>query len=385
MKKGSKVMSISGNISFALFVSLYFSLVTTGFSQDPLPIVKDAQRREATSSENTSRTNSQVSNPIVLSSDNADYQLAPSDTIKIFIEDAPELSNIFRINKSGTIPLRYLGQTLVAGKTTEEVAKMIADSLRGRYLKDPKVYVSVEQYNSRTFFIQGSVRTPGTYVIEGKPSLFKLITIAGGLTESHGSLAYIIRETKPDPEKIERSRAGIEQPPDKNIPKAALPTPLSQAMEGKKASDAGIEGETEYQLMTAQLSGLFKGRFDQNFLIEPNDLVFIPPRDVFYLAGEVKSPGQYPLKEGTTLRQAISISQGTFSRAATNRGIIFRQDPLTGKTTEIPVDIGAVMKGKFQDILILPNDVIVVPGSAVKSVTSSITNALIRGAGRAIN
>jgi protein involved in polysaccharide export with SLBB domain len=385
MKKGRTVMSISGNISFAFFVSLCFSLMTTGFSQDPLPIVKDSTRRESTGSENPSRPNSQVSNPVVLTSDQVDYQLAPSDTIRIVIEDAPELSNVFRISKQGTIPLRYLGQTAVAGKTTQEVAIMIADSLRGRYLKDPKVYVSVEQYNSRTFFIQGNVRTPGTYVIEGTPSLFKLITIAGGLTENHGSLAYIIREKKPDPEKIERARAGIEQPPDKNITKPALPTAISQAVEERKASNAGIEGETEYQLMTAQLSSLFKGRFDQNFLIEPNDLVYIPPRDVFYLAGEVKSPGQYPLKEGTTLRQAISISQGTFSRAATNRGIIFRQDPLTGKQTEIPVDIGAVMKGKFQDILIMPNDVIVVPGSTVKSVTSSITNALIRGAGRAIN
>jgi protein involved in polysaccharide export with SLBB domain len=384
MKKGSKLMSTGGNISLAFFVSLCFSMVTTGLSQDPLPIVKDAQRRETSGSESTPRVNSGVSNPVVLNSD-TDYQLAPSDTIRIVIEDAPELSNIFRINKQGTIPLRYLGQTLVAGKTTEEVATMIADSLRGRYLKDPKVYVSVEQYNSRTFFIQGNVRSPGTYVIEGTPSLFKLITIAGGLSENHGSLAYIIRETKPDPVKIEKSRAGIEQVPDKNASKPVLPTPLSQVVEEKKASAAGIEGETEYQLITAQLSALFKGRFDQNFLIEPNDLVFIPPKDVFYLAGEVKSPGQYPLKEGTTLRQAIALSQGTFSRAAINRGIIFRTDPLTGKQTEIPIDIGAVMKGKFQDILIMPNDVIVVPSSAVKSVTSSITNALIRGAGRAIN
>jgi protein involved in polysaccharide export with SLBB domain len=371
-------MTSSRIISSAFFIFLCFCLFISGLSQEPLPIQKDGSRRESTG------PSPRVSNPVIINSDE-DYQLAPSDTIRIVIEDAPELSSIFRINKQGTIPLRYLGQTLVAGKTTEEVAKMIADSLRGRYLKDPKVYVSVEQYNSRTFFIQGNVRTPGTYVIEGTPSLFKLITIAGGLTENHGSLAYIIREKKADPEKIERSRAGIEQPPDKNVSKTTLPTAISQALDEKKASEAGIEGETEYQLITSQLSSLFKGRFEQNFLIEPNDLVFIPPRDVFYLAGEVKSPGQYPLKEGTTLRQAVSISQGTFARAATNRAIIFRQDPLTGKTTEIPVDIGAVMKGKFQDILIMPNDVIVVPGSTVKSVTSSITNALIRGAGRSIN
>src|SRR5262249_53240867 len=147
-------------------------------------------------------------------SSDEDYQLAPSDVVRISIEDAPELSGNYRINKSGSIPMKYLGAMNVAGKTPEEVGTLIADGLRGRYLKDPKVYVTVEQYNSRTFFIQGAVKSPGVYVIEGNPSLFKLITIAGGLAESRGSVAYIVRETKVDPEKLERSRSGIDEAKD---------------------------------------------------------------------------------------------------------------------------------------------------------------------------
>lgn len=45
----------------------------------------------------------------------------------------------------------------------------------------------------QVLFIQGAVRNPGVYEIEGRVSLVKLITLAGGLTENHGSVVYIIR------------------------------------------------------------------------------------------------------------------------------------------------------------------------------------------------
>jgi protein involved in polysaccharide export with SLBB domain len=74
--------------------------------------------------------------------------------------------------------------------------------------------------------------------------------------------------------------------------------------------------------------------------------VNIPPAKVFFVAGEVRAPGQFQLKEGTTLRQAISLAQGTTFKAPLNNGVIFRDDPETGKREEIRVDISQVMSGK---------------------------------------
>ncbi len=313
--------------------------------------------------------------PDVIMSSDEDYRLATSDVVEIIIEDAPELSGNYRINKSGNIPMKYLGTMKVLDMTSEEVSNLIAEGLRGRYLKDPKVYVTVKQYNSRNFFIQGSVRSPGVYVIEGRPSLFKLISIAGGLTENHGSTAYIIRETKVDVEKLERVRAGQPAEPEKQT----VSSELAKAVEEVKGENSAVEGETEYELITAHISGLFRGRFEQNLIIQPNDLVYVPPSDVFFVAGEVRAPGQFPLRDGTTLRQAISLAQGTFFKSDTKNGIIFRQDPVTGKLNEIKVDIGAVMSGKREDLLIMPNDVIMVPNSAVKSVSGALLTALGTG------
>ncbi len=356
-------------IALILCLTVIFSAVA--FGQDQQPPRRGAANPRVNTDGNSNAPRSSVrTGPDVIMSSDGDYQVAISDVVEIIIEDASELSGSYRINKTGAIPMKYLGTMVIAGKTPEEIGNMIADGLRGRYLKDPKVYVTVKQYNSRTFFIQGSVRSPGVYVIEGRPSLFKLISIAGGMTENHGSMAYIIRETKVNPEKLEMIRAG------QKAESKPVSTELAKAVDEAKGNLSGIEGESEYELLTAHVTGLFRGRFEQNLIIQPNDLVYIPPADVFFVAGEVKAPGQFPLREGTTLRQAISLAQGTYFKSATNRGIIFRQDPVTGKLNEIAVDIGAVMSGKREDIPIMPNDVIMVPNSKIKTVTGALLMSL---------
>ncbi len=352
-------------------------LTISAFGQDQQTRVDSRNpRRDPVSIDPVSRDGGRSGPNVIISSD-GDYKLAPTDVIKISIEDAPELSGNYRISKNGTIPMKFLGALDVVGKTPDEVSEIITRDLKNRYLKDPKVYVSVDQYNSRTFFIQGSVKNPGVFVIEGKPSLFKLISIAGGLVKDHGSTAYVIRETKMNPEKLEKMRAGMIQAKDPN-PSATTPaTPVAKAIEEKNSGTTAFEGESEYELITAQISGLYLGRFEQNILIQPNDLVYIPSTDVFFVAGEVKEPGQYTLRESMTLRQAISLAQGTLFKAASERTIIFRQDPATGKLTEVPVDVGAIMNGKKDDIRIMPNDVIMVPNSKVKAVTSALMMSVL--------
>src|SRR5262249_223736 len=134
-----------------------------------------------------------VSNVIVVSP-SEDYRIGPSDIIDILVEDAPELSRTLRVSADGTVMAPFLGRVSAQQKTADELPKTIADRLRGEYLEDPQVTVMVRQINSRTCFVQGAVRRPGLYQIEGQPSLLKLITIAGGLTDNYGSTAYIIRE-----------------------------------------------------------------------------------------------------------------------------------------------------------------------------------------------
>jgi polysaccharide export outer membrane protein len=366
-------ISVKQILTAACMAFLIFSAGVYGQTQPQRPTQTGAPRSGSStgSGGNVPTGNTRPSQDVVMF-DDQDYQIAPSDVIEVIVEDAPELSVNYKINSSGIIPLRFLGATQVAGKTTEEVSKQIADGLRGRYLKDPKVYVSVKQYNSRSFFIQGAVRSPGVYTITGKPTLFRLMTIAGGLQENHGGTAYIFREVKPKPEKLETGGQGGGAA-DKDKEK------LKEIVNNAKGTDPDtvIEGEPDYELVTANIAGILRGRLDHNIIIQPSDVVYIPPADVFYVAGEVKAPGQYQLRQGITLRQAISLAGGYFFKAKADKGIIFRTDPVTGNFTEVPVDIAAVMKGDKDDIQILGNDVIWVPNSALKAFSASMLQTLI--------
>lgn len=307
----------------------------------------------------TQSTNDFNTTPTIIVSPDEDYRIGPRDVIEIRVEDAPELSMVIPVNADGTFLMNYLGRLKAQEKTPEDLSREIADGLRGKYLKNPQVLVAVKQYYSRSFFITGAVQRPGVYQIEGRPSLFKLITVAGGLRENYGSTAFIMREVK-----------------DKKLPSDTDAPKMKQvSATANQTANAGDEDNAEYTVQTVNISGMQRGQVTNNMRLEPGDSVYIPPADVFYVAGEVNAPGQFPLSEGTTLRQAMALAQGTTFNAATGEGVIFRTDLSTGKREEIKVNIAEVMKNKKQDLTLQANDIVMVPNSKGKTIGNAILKA----------
>src|SRR5262245_54392565 len=299
-----------------------------------------------------------------------DYLINPGDVIEIQVDRAPELSGMRRVAASGTIRMEYLGSIKAQGTTADELASFIANGLSGRYLKNPRVTVTVKQINSHMFFIQGAINSPGAYQIEGRPSLLTLITLAGGLTENHGSTAIIFREAyRPemdDPDKRE-PRGSLDSQPESN----AADSPSRPGGRNQEA------GERErYELIKVNINGLFRGEFDKNMNLDPRSIVHIPQAEVFFVGGEVKAPGSFMFKEGATLRQAITLAQGMKSTAASDRAIIFREDPVTRKRQEMRVDAGKIMNGKQEDVTLTANDIVIIPNSRGKSVSAAILSVL---------
>jgi polysaccharide biosynthesis/export protein len=299
-----------------------------------------------------------------------DYLINPGDVIDIQVDRAPELSGMRRVSASGTIRMVYLGSIKAQGVTADELASFIANSLSDRYLKNPRVTVTVKQLNSHTFFIQGAVNRPGAYQIEGRPSLLTLITLAGGLTENHSSTAFIIREAN-------RPEMDV---PDKGDPKGSLDSQPESVAAGSPSQPVGRNQEAEerekYELVKVNINGLFRGEFDKNMHLDPRSVVNIPQAEVFFVGGEVTAPGSFIFKEGATLRQAITLAQGMKSRAASDRAIIFREDPVTRKKQEIRIDAGKIMNGKQEDVAITANDIVIIPNSRAKSVSAALLSVL---------
>jgi len=237
------------------------------------------------------------------------------------------------VSADGTIEMPFLGPIQAEKTTSRELATAITKQLQEGYLVDPQVSVILRHVNRR-YFVQGAVRSPGVYNIEGRPTLLELLTIAGGLDATHGATAFIIHKTQPGPN----------------------------------------DAEAVYDMKKANLNALLRGEFTENTKVEPGDILQIPPSDVFFVAGEVKAAGSFPLKEGMTLRQAISLAQNTNPTAAPSKAVIFREDGSKEKK-QVPVDITAVMRGRQPDVEIMANDIIVVPNSKAKSIYVPVLNS----------
>jgi len=108
------------------------------------------------------------------------YVLGPGDQLAISVFGEPDLSVEFTLSDDGALDYPFLGKIQVAGLTMPELEQRIADGLRGDYLINPDVTVSIKQY--RQFFLNGEVNRPGGYAYQPGLTLEKALALAGGLS-----------------------------------------------------------------------------------------------------------------------------------------------------------------------------------------------------------
>lgn len=123
----------------------------------------------------------------------SDYKLGAGDVIRIFVYEEPELSFEVKLSDAGTLSYPFLGELIVSGKTVSELELIIDSGLRGDYLVEPSVNVSVVEY--RQFFVNGEVERPGGFAFQPGLTLRKAVALAGGFTErASRNKIYVIRD-----------------------------------------------------------------------------------------------------------------------------------------------------------------------------------------------
>jgi len=126
----------------------------------------------------------------------SNYQLGPGDRIKIAVYEEKDLTVETALTDAGTILYPFLGEIKVSGMTVGRLSELIIQKLKGPYLVDPKVSISVTQY--RSFFIYGEVQKPGSYPYQPGLTVQRAVAIAGGFTE-RASRRAILLEKESDP------------------------------------------------------------------------------------------------------------------------------------------------------------------------------------------
>ena len=129
------------------------------------------------------------------------YVLTNTDRISITIYQEDDLSRIARIDSQGRINLPLVGEVAISGLKVDEAQSAIERAYQeGRYLRAPRVTITVEEYAPREVSIQGQVRSPGRYPlpIESSMSILELVTRAGGLTDTAKGTSVRVTRILPD-------------------------------------------------------------------------------------------------------------------------------------------------------------------------------------------
>ncbi|PWI34811.1 sugar transporter [Vibrio albus] len=109
----------------------------------------------------------------------SDYKLAAGDTIRISVYGEEDLSfDELLIDSSENFEFPYLGNISAKDKTLREVQEELTSGLKGDYLVNPKVTVSIVEY--RNIYVNGVVNKPGAYEYQPDLSVEKAIALAGG-------------------------------------------------------------------------------------------------------------------------------------------------------------------------------------------------------------
>lgn len=147
-----------------------------------------------------------------------------------------------RIRPDGKIGLRLLGDVKVAGMTAKEIAAKL-EVLLSRYYLEPKVRVRVVGYESKKYYVVGQAAT-GPRIYTGRDTLLDAV-----LTASVNFLSWT-------------SRVKVIRP---------------------------AHGETPVRTLRVNVDEMIQtGDWRHNILLEPDDIVYIPPTPMAWIGQRVR-------------------------------------------------------------------------------------------------
>jgi len=137
----------------------------------------------------------QLAPPTPTNTGTPEFRLGPYDSIIVEVLGVPELKREGRIDGSGHFSLPLIGSVQAAGMTTTQFSQLVAEGLRGRYVRDPQVSVNVTEVVSQVVTVDGAVRDPGRYAVPGSMTLQQAIASAHGLTEQSDITEVVVFRT----------------------------------------------------------------------------------------------------------------------------------------------------------------------------------------------
>ncbi len=198
------------------------------------------------------------------------YVLGPGDILVIDVYGASQESLKLTVSPDGDITVPDYGPIQVSGLTVAAARSRIASRL-GKYFQSSQIKTTLGQTRSIQVNVMGEVRTPGTYTISAFATAFHALYRAGGISEL-GTLRNI---------KVYR--------------------------QGRLLTVIDV-----YEF-------ILNGRLAGNVRLQDNDVIQVGTYDCLVdIAGSVKRPMAYELREGESLSTLLKYCGGFSAGACKN-------------------------------------------------------------------
>ena len=253
-------------------------------------------------------------------------QLKTGDIVSVNIFGEASLTGAFTVGPGGDIVFPLLGSIPAAGITAVALGQKIKELLEADYIRSAQVAVAIAEEAKlapNTITVIGQVMRPGQVAFEKDipMDLFTAISTAGGITE------------RGDRHRIELKR---------------------RENDDLRTQNLTLDGDRVVKLR------------DKDTIIVhalPEKIVAEKIIQTVTVIGEVRTPGQVPLKDDLPLDIITAIAMsGGFTDVARPSKVMVRRNTETG-VQNIEVNVSKIQKDNSQPFLLQPNDTVTVPQS----------------------
>ncbi len=121
------------------------------------------------------------------------YEIGPEDFLYLNVLHQPDVSQNLEVRPDGYVSVRFAGEVMAAGLTTQQLSDAIAEKLK-TYFNNPEVNIQVLKINSKKYYISGGVKRPGAYALTAPKTIYEALIESGGLADfAKKTKIYVLR------------------------------------------------------------------------------------------------------------------------------------------------------------------------------------------------
>lgn len=125
------------------------------------------------------------------------YRLNPGDRLEITVWDEESLKQEVVVLPDGMISFPLVGHVAAAGKTTEDLVKVLRERLN-KFIPDSEINISLLAAEGNLIYVTGEVAHPGKFIMNGPTDVMQALSMAEGLTAFAKKNSIIILRREAD-------------------------------------------------------------------------------------------------------------------------------------------------------------------------------------------